>query len=96
MGRQGKMDNLVSVERSIHIYHKRNNKLKEEINISTISLGQLLTFIKPKDGDPLLYDQYELDQNQMEQLKKLLKHPITVDFNLFNYVLICLGVYNWK
>ena len=96
MNKQEKLTNLVNVERSIHIYDRRNNKLIEEINIDTISLEQLLTIVIPKDGDPLLYDQYELDQDQMFKMVKVLKCSITIDFDSFNYVLICLGIYDWK
>ena len=88
------MDKLQKVERSLNIYTKKAEDLVKEIDID-LPVETLKTIVVPKDGDPLLYLGYELDQKQLEAFNKILGSKIIPDLDSYYYVLECHGVYNW-
>jgi hypothetical protein len=57
------MSELIRVERYITYFNKGDHLELGEINVDVIPFEILLTIIKAKDDDPLLYDQYPLDEH---------------------------------
>jgi len=86
---------LLRVERSIHIYKNEDNDFVEEINVDFIPLDTLKEIVPPPPDDPLLYDGYELDLSQLQKINAYLPEKIEPDCNVYLYVLICLGIYDW-
>jgi len=88
-------DKLIRVERSINIYSNSDNSLIEEIDVNQISIEVLNKIVKPKEDDPLLYDGYVLDKNQLEEFNKVIQNNIVPKFDYFFYVLESEGIYDW-
>ena len=96
-------EKLIRVERTINIYTKNvdepleeiNIDHIEEINIDDIPFERLKEIVLPKEDDPLLYDGYELDENQISAINYYLQVRIVPDFKIYNYILVCGGIYDW-
>lgn len=88
-------DKLIRVERTVNIYAKKGSEPLEEINIDTISFSMLKEIVAPEKDDPLLYDGYDLDANQLDKINKLIDGKIKPNHKLYNYILVCGGIYNW-
>ena len=88
---------LLRVERTVNIYLITKSKYLgdplEEINIDTISLESLKEIIPANDGDPLLYDGYILNKEQLDRLNFFLEKKIDPNFKRFEYYLECYGIY---
>jgi len=88
---------LLRVERSINIYKRTKSKYLgdsiQEINIDFISFELLNKIIIANEEDPLLYDPYELNVEQIEKLNTYLENKINPDFKTFEYFLECYGIY---
>lgn len=88
---------LIRTERSICIYKRTDdsNMGEEvaEINIDFISLDNLKTIVTPNEDDPLLYDGYLLSEKELAELNNFLDKKIEPDFNQFEYLLECWGIY---
>jgi hypothetical protein len=84
---------LQRVERTINIY-KLNNKMVDEINIDHIPFEMLKRIVNPKEDDPLLYDGYILNAQQLENFNRFIDNKIVNDFELYFYVLECSGIYD--
>lgn len=82
---------LIRIERTLNIYTKAN-ELIQEISID-IPFDTIIDIVSPKDDDPLLYDGYILDEEQLSQFNKVLKQKIEIDSNRYFYVLECTGIY---
>ena len=89
-------DKLIRVERSINIYSKDGDELLEEISVDNIPFERLKEIVPPKEDDPLLYDGYSLEENQVKDINLYLEKQIVPNFKLFNYILVCGGIYNWS
>jgi hypothetical protein len=89
-------DKLVRVERTINIYKNENDNLFDEINIDFIPFDELKKIVPPKEDDPLLYDGYELDAKQLEDINAYLTEKIKPNFDLYSYILVCGGIYDWE
>jgi len=89
-------DKLIRVERSINIYSNSDNSLIKEIDVNQISIEVLKKIVKPKEDDPLLYDGYVLDKNQLEEFNKVIQNNIMPKFDCFFYVLESEGIYDWE
>ena len=86
---------LLRVERTVNVYYVESDELLEEINIDNIPFDELKKIVPPTADDPLLYDGYELDIIQVEKINFYLSKKIVTDFNLYTYILVCGGIYNW-
>jgi hypothetical protein len=89
---------LLRTERTINVYQKNPSPHIEnpidEINIDVIPLEKIKIIVVAKPDDPLLYDGYELNMDQINNLNKYLEKPIIYDFNRFEYFLECYGIYD--
>ena len=86
---------LIRIERFIAIYRKnRQQAAVKEINID-IPLQKLKKIVHSKKDDPLLFEGYVLNSVQIEEINRLINNGIKVDFNKYNYILECSGVYDW-
>jgi hypothetical protein len=83
---------LIGLERSIHIYKNSDNSLIEEIIIE-ISLEALLNVVSPKNDDSELVEGYVLNSEQIKLINAYLNKRIEPDFKLYQYVLMCFGIY---
>jgi hypothetical protein len=83
------------VERSIEIYDINTNERVEKVNIDSLSFEKINEIVPANEGDLLLYDCYELNVQQVELFNENLYNAIRLDFDLYYYVLVCLGVYDW-
>jgi hypothetical protein len=88
-------DKLIRVERTINIYNNDDNTPVKEINADVIPFNTLKKIVIPKEDDPLLYDGYVLDANQLKAINNFLKNKIAPNFVLYFYVLECTGIYDW-
>jgi hypothetical protein len=85
---------LIGVERFIEINTRDTNEEVESINIDFISLEKLLEIFTPNEhGDPLLYDPYDIDEEQMKKLNNYLKEPVIYDNVKYDYTLAAFGIY---
>lgn len=85
---------LISVERVIEINTRDTNEEVESINIDFIPLEKLLEIFTPHEhGDPLLYDPYDIDEEQMSKLNNYLKEPVSYDNVKYDYTLAAFGTY---
>lgn len=87
---------LVRVERSVNVYYKSSKEPSGEINIDIIPFDKLINFVTPKEDDPLLYDGYQLDEKQLNEINKFIDNKIVVDFKKYYYYLECSGIYDWQ
>ncbi|HLA59820.1 MAG TPA: hypothetical protein VK622_13695 [Puia sp.] len=90
------MSKLIRVERSIATYNIIDEDIISDDNIDEIPLNKLLTIVTPKDDDPLLYDGYVLNENQLLEINSHLNNKLVFDFNAFYYVLECAGIYDYN
>ena len=88
---------LIGGKRSIYVYKRTETDILgeevQEIPVDFIPLETLKSIVKPNDDDPLLYDGYPLEQDEIDKLNNFLENKITPDFNLFEYALECYGIY---
>jgi hypothetical protein len=64
------------------------------INIDSLSFEKIKEIVPANVGDPLLYDCYELSAEQVALFNKHICNAIDYNFNLYYYVLICLGLHD--
>ena len=83
---------LLRVERTINTYTLGNESI-DEINIDNIPFETLKRIVTPKEDDPLLYDGYVLNANQLNELNVYIAEKIKVDMKSLFYVLECSGIY---
>ncbi|KAA2238599.1 hypothetical protein F0L74_20460 [Chitinophaga agrisoli] len=95
MGSKNLLDKLERVERTINIYRLSDDELIDEVNIDSISFESLTKIVPPPAEDPLLYDGYRLNAEQLKELNSQVDNKIDLRFDLFYYILVCGGVYNW-
>ena len=92
-----KTKKLIRTERTINGYKKSKGKYLSdpviEINIDKIPLDVLQKIVEANPADPLLYDAYELTEQQLTKLYSLLEKQITSGFKKFEYYLECYGIY---
>ena len=89
------LDRLKGVERFINIYRDIDKELVEEISID-IPVDVLKNIVPHKDGDPLFYLGYILNESQLEKLNNEIGNIIKPDFSICYYVLECQGIYDWE
>ncbi len=63
-----------------------------EINVDIIPFEKLLEIVVPRKDDPLLYEGYILNENQLRSIQTLLKQHISIDLKTFTYTLVCASV----
>lgn len=67
---------LIRINRFIEVEDLGSEKLVNEVNVSHITLDQLLQIFEPHGrGDPYLYDPYDINMEQLMQLNKYLDRP---------------------
>jgi len=86
---------LLRVERTIAVYKKNEHEPPvNEIDIN-IPLEPLQTIIHSNVDDTSFFDGYLLNQIQLSQINKLINNKIDADFESYDYILECTGIYNW-
>lgn len=85
MHNQNLRDKLLRIERTICCYLKNGDELLWEINADNIPFERLREIVPPNEDDPLLYDGYELDENQIASINAFLEKEIIPDFKVYNY-----------
>lgn len=80
------------LERWIDVCKTGTYEATFEINVDTIPFERLLQIVTPRDDDPLLYDGYILNENQLRSIQFLLERDISIDLKTFTYVLIYASV----
>lgn len=88
-------DKLLRVERTINIYTKDGDEPLQEVPVDNIPFEKLKGVVPPKEDDPLLYDGYELNEEQLNELNKFIEDKIRPDFTHYSYILVCGGIYDW-
>lgn len=87
-------ENLLRIETFIEEWDGIDETLFTEIDISYISLDDLLTiFIPEPTEDHELVFAYEIEQEEATKLKAFLKENINFDFKKYTYTLARIGVY---
>lgn len=89
-------DKLVRVERTVSVYLKEENEPFCEIKVDSIPFNNLIQIVIPKEDDPLLYDGYELEIEQINSINDFLSDKIKPDFELYTYILTAGGIYDWE
>lgn len=85
---------LIGVERVIEINQRDTNEAVKAINIDHIPLEKLLEIFTPNEsGDPLLYDPYDINEEQMNKLNNYLKVVVMYDGIQYDYTLAAFGIY---
>ncbi|MGZ3778748.1 MAG: DUF7683 domain-containing protein [Mucilaginibacter sp.] len=88
----------IPVKRSVEYFNKSNLELGEfgelagQYDISTIPLRTLKKIVADGDGDPYLYDVYDLNEEQLVTINALISEPIDYFFDKFDYCLACSAV----
>ena len=86
---------MIRVERTKAVYKKQDDESFEEINIDAIPFETIKNIVTPKSDDPLLYDGYSLNKNQIQTWNTFLNKKIEYDLELNSYILLCTGLYDW-
>ena len=89
-------DKLIRVERTVNVYLKDGSEPLYEINIDTVPFNNLLEIVPPTEDDPLLYDGYELEPEQINSINHFLIDKIVPDFKVYTYILVAGGIYDWE
>lgn len=87
-------ENLLRIETFIGEWDGIDEALFTEIDVSYMSLGNLLTIFnpEPKDDDELIFA-YKIEQEDATKLKTFLRENINFDFEKYTYTLARIGVY---
>jgi hypothetical protein len=91
------MSELIRVERFITYFSVKDEEkyMVGEINVDAIPIEKLLTIVKAKEDDHLLYDQYPLDQNQLIEINNALPKKVEFDLEKYEYFLEAGGIYDY-
>jgi hypothetical protein len=95
MGSNNLLDKLMRVERTINVYRNEDEELLQEINVDSIPFEKLKEIVSPVNEDSLMYDGYDLNKEQLNMINSYLADEINPDFNLYSYILVCGGIYDW-
>jgi hypothetical protein len=77
----------MKVGRRISWWDKGSETLIDELNIDHIPLEAIKALFKPPAEDPLMYNQYQIDQLQVQDLARWV--VLSFDFNLYAYFVEC-------
>lgn len=88
-------DKLIRIERAIVVYKNQGDEAIEEINIDDIPFETVIKIVTAKPDDPLLYDGYHLNNEQIEKLNTYLYKKINYNPELNYCILECTGIYDW-
>jgi hypothetical protein len=86
---------LLSVERSIVVFHRKNENLVAEYPVN-LDLNLIVQIVKPGKNDPLLYGVYRLSQLQTKKLLAQIGSDLIVEKKTYRYVLECTGIYDYE
>lgn len=86
-------ENAKAIKSFIEEYHRKDEKLKKEFDISEISLIELRKIFDPQFNDDELFNSYELDKEKSLLLNNKLSKPISFDFSNNTYFLQRYGEY---
>jgi hypothetical protein len=84
---------LISVERSLQIFNKKNRELVAEYPV-TLELDFLKQIVKEIKHDKLLYRPYSLNKSQATKLLTNLKLNMMMEMKTYLYVLDCSSNYD--
>ena len=77
----------MKVERQISWWDKGSETLVGELNIDHIPFEDLKAMFQPPTEDPLMYNQYEIDPLQVQDLDRWVALPF--NFDLYSYFIEC-------
>jgi len=89
---------MIPVNRSIEYFNKYNEELEQlgemvgKYDIPDITLRELKKIVSVNEDDPYLYDQYDLNEGQLQMINVLLANPITYSLDKYDYCLACSAV----
>lgn len=86
---------VLKTERYFNIYRNSDEDKEREILLN-IPFETLLAIVSPKDDDPLLYEGYLLNEEQVAKMKSLMDESFLIDFEKYFYVLECVGIYDFN
>jgi hypothetical protein len=72
----------MEVVRLISLYDKKTEELIREYNIDFIGIDALRKIFSPPEDDPLMYNFYWIEENEVGQMKEF----IDLDFDLEKYI----------
>jgi hypothetical protein len=88
-------EKLVRVEYIINVYKKNIEEPIQEIQLNNITIDKIKQIVTLSQDDPLMYDGYELNATQLNELSNVSAIKIIPDFVMNSYVLESVGIYNW-
>jgi hypothetical protein len=77
----------MNIVRSIAAYDNISEELVTKFNIDEISLAELKSLFQPSEEDPLMYNEYEINSEQVEFFQNRIE--IEFDFKTFSYFVEC-------
>ena len=77
----------MKLERQIIWWNKGSETLVDELNIDHIPFEDLKAIFQPPVEDPLMYNQYQIDQLQVQGLARWV--VLSFDFDLYAYFVEC-------
>ena len=86
-------DNLINVETYVEEYHKENENLNKDFNITEIDLFILKKIFKSNSNDFDLYLSYEISEMKAKMINEYLKDKIDFNFEKYEYYLQRFGNY---
>jgi hypothetical protein len=87
------LENLLNVETFVEEYHKENEKLNNDFDITEIDLDTLKKIFNPISNDFDLYLSYEITEMNAEMINENLKTKIKFNFEKYEYYLQRVGNY---
>ena len=84
----------MKIERVISWFDKRNEDLIGEFNVDFISIDILKGIFNPPVEDPLLYNPYDINIEEVNSLKEYIN--IDFEFDKYTYQIDCFQVENDK
>ena len=87
------LENLINVETFVEEYHKENEKLNKDFDITEINLETLKKIFDSISNDFDLYLSYEISKMKAEMINENLKNKIEFNFEKYDYYLQRYGNY---
>ena len=81
----------MQIERVIAYYRKDSEKLEGDINIDHIDFEKIKNIFNPPIQDYMMYDPYEIGNNESIELKKL-DGNLNFDLNSYSYYIECYQI----
>lgn len=86
---------LISVERSLQVFYRKNDELVIEYPVE-MELDILKHVVKGMKNDEQLYRNYHLNKSQTIKILSKLNLCMKVEMKTYRYFLDCTGIYDWN